>query len=191
MSHRLGAGPWESIDRNRPIGFWLDGRDVLGFAGDSVASAIAAAGVVITGRSFKYHRPRGLFCMTGACANCLVRIDGVPNLRACQTQLKRDMRVERQNGIPSVDFDLARSVDRLSFFFPAGFLYNWPRTVTMVGVPTSDSSPFDNSFDANANDRFGSTCNARLPEGSFTIFPRAVISISAAVTPLSYVALRS
>jgi sarcosine oxidase subunit alpha len=152
VSHRLGAGPWESIDRNRPIGFWLDGRDVLGFEGDTVASAIAAAGVVVTGRSFKYHRPRGLFCMTGACANCLVRIDGVPNVRACQTPLKRDMRVERQNGIPSVDFDLARGVDRFSFFFPAGFYYKafyrprfmWPlaepfiRQVAGLGTPPSD-----------------------------------------------------
>src|ERR1700730_5565044 len=44
VSHRLGPGPWESIDRSRPIGFWLDGRDVDGFVGDTVASAIAAGG---------------------------------------------------------------------------------------------------------------------------------------------------
>lgn len=149
MSHRLGPGPWESIDRTRPVDFNLDGRVVQGFAGDNVASAMAAAGVVVTGRSFKYHRPRGLFCMTGACANCMVRIDGVPNLRACQTQLKEGMRVERQNGIPSVDFDLARGVDRFSFFFPAGFYYKaffrprfiWPmaepfiRRVAGLGTP--------------------------------------------------------
>jgi sarcosine oxidase subunit alpha len=161
VSHRLGAGPWESIDRKRPIGFWLDGRDVLGFVGDTVASAIAAAGVVVTGRSFKYHRPRGLFCMTGACANCMVRIDGVPNLRACQTLLKRDMRVERQNGIPSVDFDLARGVDRFSFFFPAGFYYKafyrprfmWPlaepfiRKVAGLGTPPADGVG-DHHYDA-------------------------------------------
>src|ERR1700730_8240022 len=154
VSHRLGPGPWESIDRSRPIGFWLDGRDVDGFVGDTVASAIAAAGVVITGRSFKYHRPRGLFCMTGACANCLVRIDGVPNLRACQTQLRDGMRVERQNGIPSVDFDMARGVDRLSYFFPAGFYYKafyrprfmWPlaepfiRQVAGLGTPPADGT---------------------------------------------------
>jgi sarcosine oxidase subunit alpha len=161
VSHRLGAGPWESIDRNRPVGFWLDGRDMDGFVGDSVASAMAAADVVVTGRSFKYHRPRGLFCMTGACANCLVRIDGVPNLRACQTQLKHGMRVERQNGVPSVDFDLARGVDRFSFFFPAGFYYKafyrprfmWPlaepfiRQVAGLGTPPSDGVR-DHHYDA-------------------------------------------
>ena len=161
MSHRLRPGPWESIDRKHPIGFWLDGRDAEGFVGDTVASAMAAAGVVVTGRSFKYHRPRGLFCLTGACANCLVRIDGVPNLRACQTQLKNGMRVERQNGIPSVDFDLARGVDRFSFLFPAGFYYKafyrprfmWPlaepfiRQVAGLGTPPSEGA-VDHHYDA-------------------------------------------
>jgi sarcosine oxidase subunit alpha len=161
VSHRLRPGPWESIDRARPIGFLLDGRDVDGFVGDTVASAMAAAGVVVTGRSFKYHRPRGLFCMTGACANCMVRIDGVPNLRACQTELKNGMRVERQNGIPSVDFDLARGVDRFSFFFPAGFYYKafyrprfiWPlaepfiRRVAGLGMPPAEGA-VDHHYDA-------------------------------------------
>lgn len=161
MSHRLGPGPWESIDRARPVDFNLDGRVLQGFAGDTVASAMAGAGVVVTGRSFKYHRPRGLFCMTGACANCMVRIDGVPNLRACQTPLKEAMRVERQNGIPSVDFDLARGVDRFSFFFPAGFYYKaffrprfmWPlaepfiRRVAGLGTPPSETAA-DHHYDA-------------------------------------------
>ena len=161
MRHRLAPGPWEAIDRTRSVGLWLDGRELEGFVGDNVASAMAASGVVVTGRSFKYHRPRGLFCMTGACANCLVRIDGVPNVRACQTQVKDGMHVERQNGIPSVDFDLARGVDRLSFFFPAGFYYKafyrprfmWPlaerfiRRVAGLGTPPSESVG-DHHFDA-------------------------------------------
>jgi sarcosine oxidase subunit alpha len=152
VSHRLPPGSWEVIDRNRPVDFWLDGRPLPGFAGDTVASAMGAAGVIVTGRSFKYHRPRGLLCMTGACANCMVRIDGVPNRRACQTQLREGMRVERQNGFPSVDFDLARGVDRFSFLFPAGFYYKaffrprfmwplaepWIRRVAGIGKPPKD-----------------------------------------------------
>jgi sarcosine oxidase, subunit alpha len=123
MTDRLGPAAGEAIDRTRPVSFSLDGRRREAFEGDSIASAMAAAGVAVTGRSFKYHRPRGLFCMTGACANCMVRVDGVPNVQACQTPLKAGMRVERQNGMPSVDFDLMRAVDRFSRFFPPGFYY--------------------------------------------------------------------
>ena len=123
MTIRLAAAPGEVIDRTRTVSLFVDGRPLPAFEGDSVASAMAAAGVVVTGRSFKYHRPRGLFCMTGACASCMVRVDGVPNLQACQTPVRAGMRVQRQNGMPSVDFDLMRAVDRLSMFFPPGFYY--------------------------------------------------------------------
>jgi len=123
MTERLSQAPGEVLDRARPITFSLDGRQVHAFENDTVASAMAADGVVVTGRSFKYHRPRGLLCMTGSCANCMVRIDGVPNLRACQTPVREAMSVQRQNGLPSVDFDLMRAVDRFSGFFPPGFYY--------------------------------------------------------------------
>src|SRR6266446_6864371 len=123
MTIRLAAAPGEVIDRTRTVSLFVDGRPLPAFEGDSVASAMAAAGVVVTGRSFKYHRPRGLFCMTGACASCMVRVDGVPNLQACQTPVRSGMRVERQNGMPSVDFDLMRAVDRFAAFFPPGFYY--------------------------------------------------------------------
>jgi sarcosine oxidase, subunit alpha len=99
--------------------------------------------------------------MTGACANCMVRIDGVPNLRACQASLKDWMHVERQNGIPSVDFDLARGVDRFSFFFPAGFYYKafyrprfmWPLAEPFIrrvaGLGTAPSATVgDHHYDA-------------------------------------------
>lgn len=123
MSRRLATAPGEVIDRTRSVGLWLDGRRLPGFVGDTVASAMAGAGVAVTGRSFKYHRPRGLFCMTGACANCMVRVDGIPNVCACQTTVKDGMRVARQNGFPSVEFDLMRAVDRFAYLFPAGFYY--------------------------------------------------------------------
>jgi sarcosine oxidase, subunit alpha len=120
---RLAAAAGEVIDRKQTVSFFLDGRPATAFEGDSIASAMAAAGVVVTGRSFKYHRPRGLMCMTGNCASCMVRVDGIPNLRACQTRVSAGMRVRRQNGMPSVDFDLMRFVDRFSGFFPPGFYY--------------------------------------------------------------------
>jgi sarcosine oxidase, subunit alpha len=149
MTARIDSRPGEAIDRTQPVSFFLDGRPAQGFKGDSIASAMAAAGVVVTGRSFKYHRPRGLLCMSGACANCMVRVDGVPNQVACSTPLTEGMRVKRQNGLPSVDFDLMRAVDRFSVLFPPGFYYKsfyrprfmWPmaepfiRRVAGIGEP--------------------------------------------------------
>jgi sarcosine oxidase subunit alpha len=111
------------IDRSAPIAIDLDGRRIAAFKGDTVGSAMAAAGVTVTGRSFKYHRPRGLYCMTGACANCLVTVDGEPNVRACTRQVEPGMRVTRQNAWPSADHDLLRAFDRTSFALPAGFYY--------------------------------------------------------------------
>src|SRR4029077_7708857 len=98
MTERLVPTAGEVIDRTRPVSFLLDGKPTGAFEGDSVASAMAAAGGVVTTRWFKYHRPRGLLCMTGTCANCMVRVDGIPNVQACQTRVRAGMRVQRQNG---------------------------------------------------------------------------------------------
>ncbi|MFI5282671.1 MAG: 2Fe-2S iron-sulfur cluster-binding protein [Candidatus Dormibacterales bacterium] len=151
---RLAAAPGEVIDRDKAVSFVLDGRPVTAYEGDTVASAMAAANVIVTTRSFKYHRPRGLMCMTGNCASCMVRIDGVPNLRACQTPVREGMQVKRQNGMPSVDFDLMRFVDRFSAFFPPGFYYKsfyrprfmWPlaepfiRRAAGIGEPPDEGT---------------------------------------------------
>lgn len=123
MTLRLDAAAGEALNRERSLTFSLDGRDVQCLEGDTIGSAMAAAGVTVIARSFKYHRPRGLFCMSGACAGCMIRVDGVPNVQACQTLAKQGMRVARQNGLPSVDFDLMRAADRFSFFLPVGFYY--------------------------------------------------------------------
>jgi sarcosine oxidase subunit alpha len=93
------------------------------FEGDTVGSALAAAGVDITARSFKYHRPRGLFCMTGSCPNCLMQIDGIPNVRSCTEPVRDGMKVERQNAWPSVDRDIHGWLNRFSFMMPPGFYY--------------------------------------------------------------------
>jgi sarcosine oxidase, subunit alpha len=152
VTPRLEAASGEAIDRKQTVRFVLDGKPAEAYAGDTIASAMAAAGVVVTGRSFKYHRPRGLFCMTGACANCMVRVDGVPNVQACQTPVNEGMRVARQNGMPSVDFDMMRGADRFSAFLPAGFYYKaffrprfmWPlvepfiRRAAGLGEPPSE-----------------------------------------------------
>ena len=123
MTERLPHRPGEAISRDRPLTFDFEGRTLSGFEGDTVGSALAAAHVGITGRSFKYHRARGLFCMTGACPNCLMQIDGIPNVRSCTEPLRDGMRVERQNAWPSVDHDVHGWLNTFSFMMPPGFYY--------------------------------------------------------------------
>ena len=123
MSERLPERLGEAIRRDRPIRFRFERRTISAFEGDTVGSALAVAGVTITGRSFKYHRPRGLHCMTGSCPNCLMRVDGVPNVRACTEPVREGMRVERQNAWPSADRDVHGWLNTLSFMMPPGFYY--------------------------------------------------------------------
>ena len=123
MSERLPPRPGESIRRDRPVAFDFEGKRVGGFEGDTVGSALAAAGVTITGRSFKYHRARGLFCMTGACPNCLMQIDGIPNVRSCTEPVREGMRVHRQNAWPSAGRDIHGWLNTFSFMMPPGFYY--------------------------------------------------------------------
>ena len=83
--------------------FTFDGRACAAEAGDTVASALYRAGRRVFSRSFKYHRPRGLLCVAGRCPNCLVNVDGVPNVRACTTPVQHGMRVRHQNAVPSLE----------------------------------------------------------------------------------------
>jgi sarcosine oxidase subunit alpha len=123
VSERLPERQGEAIRRDRPLTFRFERRQVTAFEGDTVGSALAAAGVTITGRSFKYHRPRGLSCMAGACPNCLMQIDGVPNVRACTEPVRDGMRVARQNAWPSAGRDIHGWLNTFSFMMPPGFYY--------------------------------------------------------------------
>ncbi len=123
MSERLPRRDGDAIDRDRAIRFTLDGKRVAAYEGDTIGSAIAAAGFDITARSFKYHRPRGLFCMTGSCPNCLMQVDGIPNVRTCTEPVRDGMRVQRQNAWPSVDRDIHGWLNTVSFMMPPGFYY--------------------------------------------------------------------
>ncbi len=80
---RLPPQPGERIDRSRELAFTFRGKPVRAYAGDTIGSALFAAGQRVFSRSFKYHRPRGLLCVSGSCANCMMKVDGVPNVRVC------------------------------------------------------------------------------------------------------------
>jgi len=121
---RLSPQPGERIDRSTPIAFTFDGRPVQGLAGDTIASALFASGRRVFSRSFKYHRPRGLLCCAGQCANCLVAVDGAPGVRACTEPVRDGMRVKHLNAFPSLDWDAMRAADRFGApFLPVGFYY--------------------------------------------------------------------
>jgi sarcosine oxidase subunit alpha len=124
-----------SVDRAQPIRFVFDGRTYEGLAGDTLASALLANGVHLVGRSFKYHRPRGLLAAGSEEPNGLVTVvrdagRTTPNLRATQVELYDGLVAESQNRWPSLARDAGRVNDLLSAFFPAGFYYKtfmWPR----------------------------------------------------------------
>ena len=120
---RLPPGPTCRVDFSQPLDFTFLGRGVRGFAGDTVASALFAAGVRVFGRSLKYHRPRGFYSMEGESSNTFMAIDGVPNECAETTALRAGMSVHAQNvrGDPRTDFfGIINPFDRL---MPAGFYY--------------------------------------------------------------------
>jgi sarcosine oxidase subunit alpha len=116
------------IDRSRPIRFSFDGRRVEGFAGDTLASALIGNGVHLVGRSFKYHRPRGIVSAGAEEPNALVTVDRgegrvTPNLRATTVELYEGLRATSQNRWPSLTRDFGAAANLLSPLFPAGFYY--------------------------------------------------------------------
>jgi sarcosine oxidase, subunit alpha len=121
------------IDRNRSIRFTCNGRRLVGYAGDTVASALMANGVRIVGRSFKYHRPRGILSAGVEEPNAIFRIDtgtlSVPLVRATLQPLVEGLVATTENAYPSLHFDLGRLLDFTHGLWPAGFYHKtfmWP-----------------------------------------------------------------
>ncbi len=121
---RLDPRPGERIDRSEPIRFTFEGKLVEGFAGDTIGSALYAGGRRVFSRSFKYHRPRGLLCCSGACPNCMMEVDGVPNVRVCVAPAHEGAVVKAQNVRGSLERDLMAATDKFGGpFTPVGFYY--------------------------------------------------------------------
>lgn len=120
---RLPAAPSQLINRDKVLRFTFDGKSFSAYEGDTIASALAAAGVTTFSRSFKYHRRRGLLCVAGRCPNCLVRADDQPNVRACKTPVSAGMAVASQNAWPSLERDVMSLTQRINRFLPVGFYY--------------------------------------------------------------------
>jgi len=122
------------IDRSRTVKFSFDGTTLSGFPGDTLASALLARGKRLVGRSFKYHRPRGILAAGSEEPNALMEIgEGaamVPNVRATVQEIHEGLIAHSQNHLGPLDRDLLAVNDYLSPFLSAGFYYKtfmWPR----------------------------------------------------------------
>ena len=120
---RLPPQPGEVINRDEPLEFTWNGRPFRGYAGDTIASALAAAGERVFSRSMKYHRPRGLLTASFHDPGCMVQVGDEPNVRGAHRLVADGMVVASQNTWPSLRLD-AKAVNRFAGrFLTAGFYY--------------------------------------------------------------------
>ena len=126
MSTRLATGG-RLLNKNRAMTFTFNGRSLRGFEGDTLASALLANDQMLVGRSFKYHRPRGIVASGAEEPNGLVNLgEGgkfEPNQRVTTTELFDGLKAKSQNHWPSLEFDVGAVNAKLSRFMPAGFYY--------------------------------------------------------------------
>ena len=134
MSTRLSTGG-RLIDTSKQVEFTFNGKRMTGFAGDTLASALLANDQMLIGRSFKYHRPRGVVASGAEEPNGLVNMgEGAffePNQRVTTTEVFNGLTATSQNHWPSLEFDIGAINARLSRFLPAGFYYKmfmYPRS---------------------------------------------------------------
>jgi len=141
------AGEW--IDRDRPLRFRFEGREYNGFAGDTITSALLANGVHLLGRSFKYHRPRGVLSFANHDVNVMVQAGSEPNVRADVTPLEEGLDLRAVNTRGGLERDRGRFIEWLAPFLPVGFYYKafhsktlfpfWERMIRgMAGLGTVD-----------------------------------------------------
>ena len=131
------------IDRDNVFDFSFDGILMQGYRGDTLASALLANGVHLAGRSFKYHRPRGIMTAGSEEPSALVTVRGggrrEPNMRATMQELYSGLEAVSQNRWPSLGFDVLGINDWVNRFLPAGFYYK-----TFMGPHKAGGTTFTN-----------------------------------------------
>ena len=124
------------VDQTSRISFKFDGKTYFGYKGDTLASALLSNGIHLIGRSFKYHRPRGIMTCGSEEPNAICQINDEteltePNVRATEIELYEGLEASTQNCWPSVNFDIGGINNFISPFIPAGFYYKtfmWPKS---------------------------------------------------------------
>lgn len=95
---RIDEHPILAFPKRRRVNFIFEGQALEGFEGEPIAVALHVAGVKVLRHSIRDRRPRGFFCAIGNCSSCLMKVNGVPNVRVCVEGLREGMVVERQRG---------------------------------------------------------------------------------------------
>lgn len=160
--YRTSRRPGEIIDRSRELTFSWNGYSYAGYAGDTIASALAANGERIFSRSYKYHRPRGILTATYHDPNLMVQVGDDPNVRAAYRQIADDMEVSPQNAWPSLDLDVKAANRFVGRFLSPGFYYKtfmsprplWPAYQRVLGRfanggvidPSTDPGHYDHRY---------------------------------------------
>ena len=164
MSSELRINNKEFIDQTTRISFKFNGQKLYGFKGDTLASALLANNIHLVGRSFKYHRPRGIMTCGSEEPNAIVQVGNdpsftEPNVRATEIEIYEGLEASSQNCWPSVKFDVGSINNFLSPLLPAGFYYKtfmWPSKLWMfyeyfirksAGLGRSPSKPDKDLYD--------------------------------------------
>jgi len=123
MSMRLQKQSGEWISRDKPVRFSFEGKEYTGFEGDTITSALLAAGVKVLGRSFKYHRPRGVLSFANHDINVMVTDGKDTNIRGDVVALENGMQLQAVNTDGGVIKDKNSYIDKISPLLPVGFYY--------------------------------------------------------------------
>ena len=106
MESRIVEHPILGVqEKGELVRFLFDGNEIEGYEGEPIAAALKAAGVMVHRYTQKEHKPRGIFCAIGRCTDCVMVVDGVPNVRTCITPLKAGMDVRTQYGVSKTPYD--------------------------------------------------------------------------------------
>jgi len=106
MNARIDIHPiLGEVVKGDKITFFFNGKEVEGYEGEPIAAALKASGLMVHRYTAKEHKPRGIFCAIGRCTDCVMVVDGVPNVRTCITPLKAGMDVKTQYGVSDKPFD--------------------------------------------------------------------------------------
>ncbi|HEX7811113.1 MAG TPA: (2Fe-2S)-binding protein, partial [Burkholderiales bacterium] len=123
MNNRLAPVTGEWVDRAVRIDFQFEAEPLHGLAGDTITSALAASGVKVIGRSFKYHRRRGVLSLANHDVNALLQDGPELNVRGDVAPLRKGMRLASVNTFGGLKYDRARILDKFAKLLPVGFYY--------------------------------------------------------------------
>lgn len=107
MAARIVEHPILGVqEKGELVKFTFDGKELEGCEGEPIAVALKASGLMVHRYTQKEHKPRGIFCAIGRCTDCVMVVDGVPNVRTCITSLKAGMKVQTQYGVSAEPFEV-------------------------------------------------------------------------------------